>query len=216
MIRTSAKTIRRTSMSESKRFSHTTEAVLIVLILAAALALLHLTEATGVPLKSFEESDVIAIVTSLFVVAVFMERSIEAILTPVRAPDRQKIEQELEDIKNAAETDDSKKGDQIKKERELETYRLNTARRAYWLSFGFGLIISVVGIRTLEGLVNPEDFEALGDLHKTLFSFVDIVLTGGVIAGGSAAIDKIGRAISEFFSLKSATDEKPPANPGGQ
>jgi hypothetical protein len=149
----------------------------------------------------------------MFVVAVFMERSIEAILTPIRAPDRQIIEQELEDIERASENDDDKKQQQIIKERELATYKLNTARRAYWLSFGFGLIISLVGIRTLAGLVNPEDLEALSDIHRTLFSFVDIVLTGGVIAGGSAAIDKIGRAISEFFNLRSATDAKPPASP---
>ena len=200
-------------MSDSKRFSHTTEVVFVVLILAAALALLYYTKSTGISFKSFTESDVLAIITSMFVVAVFMERSIEAILTPIRAPDRQKIEQELEDIRRAAETDDSKKAQRVEKERELETYRLNTAQRAYWLSFGFGLIISVVGVRTLAGLVNPDDLKALGDIHRTLFSFVDIVLTGGVIAGGSAAIDKIGRAISEFFNLKSATDAKPPANP---
>ena len=200
-------------MSESKTFPHAREAVFLVLILTVALALLYYTKATGVPFKSFTESDVLAIITSMFVVAVFMERSIEAILTPIRAPDRQKIEQELEGIKRAAETDDSEKGEQIKKEHELQLYKLNTAKHAYWLSFGFGLIISVVGIRTLAGLVNPDDLKALGDIHRTLFSFVDIILTGGVIAGGSAAIDKVGRAISEFFNFKSATDANPPANP---
>jgi hypothetical protein len=199
-------------MTETKNISHKSEVFFVVLILVVALALLYYTKAIGVPFRSFAESDVLAIITSLFVVAVFMERSIEAILTPVRAPDRQKIEQELTDIKKAAETDDSKKEAQIEKERELQTYKLNTAQRAYWLSFGFGLIISIVGIRTLAGLVNPEDLKALGDLHQTLFSFVDIILTGGVIAGGSAAIDKIGRAISGFFKLRSATDEKPSAN----
>ncbi len=195
-------------MSETKRFSHTTGAIFVVLILAATFALLYYTKATGVPFKSFTESDVLAIITSMFVVAVFMERSIEAILIPVRAPDRQKLEQELEDIG----TDDSKKGKQIEKERELQTYKLNTAKYANWLSICFGLIISVVGIRTLAGLVNPDDLKALGDIHRTLFSFVDIVLTGGVIAGGSAAIDKIGRKISESFKLTAATDEKAKEN----
>ena len=40
-----------------------------------------------------------------------------------------------------------------------------------------------------------------------LFTFIDVVLTGGVIAGGSAAIDKIGRKISGFYNLKSATNQ---------
>ena len=56
----------------------------------------------------------------MFVVAVFMESAIKAILVPVRAPDRQKIAQELADIKRAAETDDTKKEVQIAKECELE------------------------------------------------------------------------------------------------
>lgn len=191
-----------------KRFTHKTEAVFVGLVLLAIFALLYYTQATGVRFKSFTESDVLAIVTTMFVVAVFMERSVEAILTPVRAPDRQRIEQELEDIRKVAESDDSKKKEQMAKEHELERYRLNTAQRAYWLSFGFGLIISIVGIRTLEGLVDPGALNDLGKMHHTLFSFVDVVLTGGVIAGGSAAIDKIGRAISEFFKLKSRADSK--------
>jgi hypothetical protein len=78
-------------MPEAKKFSHTTEAIFIVLILGAALALLYYTKATGVPFKTFTQSDVLSIITSMFVVAVFMERSIEAILTPIRSPDRQEI-----------------------------------------------------------------------------------------------------------------------------
>lgn len=154
-------------MSESKKFSYAKEVVFVVLILA----LLYYTKATGVLFKSFVESDVLAIITSMFVVAVFMERLVAAILTPVRAPDRQKIEREIEDIKRAVETDKSKKGEQVEKENELQLYKLNTAKHANWLSFGFGLIISVVGIRTLAGLVNPDDLKALGDIHRTLFSY---------------------------------------------
>ena len=195
-------------MLNKKRFGHKTAVGLVVVIFCAVFALLYFTKATGVPFKSIGETDVLAIITSMFVVAVFMERSIEAILTPVRVPDRQKIERELEDCQRAAKTDETKKKDVIAKQRELDTYRLKTAQRAYWLSFSFGLVISLVGIRTLAGLVEPEELKKLGDLHQTMFSFVDIILTGGVIAGGSAAINKIASAISTFFKLKSATDSK--------
>ena len=188
------------------RFTHKTEAIIVILLIVVVLVLQYYSKATGIPFKLFTQSDVLAIITSMFVVAVFMERSIEAILTPVRAPDRQKIEQELEDIRKAAETDDSKKDGQRAKERELEVYKLETAQRAYWISFVFGLVISLVGVRTLAGLVDPEALKTLGAIHRTLFSCVDIVLTGGVIGGGSAAIDKIGRGISSYFNLKSATE----------
>ncbi len=199
-------------MFNQKRFGHKTAVGLVVVIFSVVFTLLYFTKATGIPFKSIQETDVLAILTSMFVVAVFMERSIEAILTPVRVPDRQKIERDLEDCQRAAKTDETKANDVIAKQRELETYRLKTAQRAYWLSFSFGLIISLVGIRTLAGLVEPEEVEKLGDLQRTMFEFVDIILTGGVIAGGSAAINKIASAISNFFKLKSATDSKFPNN----
>jgi hypothetical protein len=195
-------------MLGKRSFGHRTAVGLVIVILGIVFALLYFTKAPGIPFKPIQKTDVLAIITSMFVVAVFMERSIEAILTPVRVPDRQKIERELEDCEREAKNDESKESEVIAKQRELATYRLKTAQRAYWLSFSFGLIISLVGIRTLAGLVDPEQFEKLDDLHRTMFSFVDIILTGGVIAGGSAAINKIARAISEFFKLKSATDSK--------
>jgi uncharacterized membrane protein YkgB len=119
-----------------------------------------------------------------------MTRSVESMPTLIQAHDRQKIEQELEDIRKTAETDEGKKNEQRIKERELEQYKLSTIQRAYWLSFVFGLTISLVGIRTLAGLVEPNALAELGGIHSTLFSFVDTVLTGGVIAGGSATISK--------------------------
>lgn len=259
-------------MSEHKRFSHKTEVVFVIGILAVALVTLWITKATGLPFKSFTESDVLSIIASLFVIAVFMERSVEAILTPIRAPDRQKIEKELNDLPDrqkiekkindlnelfkALKKDDNKtelrekiekelndlnedlealKKDDNEKEwketkTELAVYKLNTARYAYWLSFVFGIIISLFGVRTLAGLVEPEALESLKttlyvqepfcnyqyicdkiqktfwNRHYYYFSGADIILTGGVIAGGSAAIDKIGRTISRFFNLRSAVD----------
>jgi low affinity Fe/Cu permease len=192
------------------RFQHRKEALLILLILIAVFGLLFYGNPTFLPFKSFTETDVLAIVTSLFVVAVFMERSVEAILIPVRTPDRKKREQKLEVVRREAETDDSKKVELLKLEQDLENYKMVTAQRALWISFVFGLLISLVGVRTLAGLVEPDSLKTLGDMHRSLFAFVDIVLTGGVIAGGSAAIDKIGRKISKYFKLSSVTDSNTP------
>lgn len=202
------------SNNTGKRFPHITEIAIVVLLFGTILALLYYSKAIDIPFKSFTESDILTIITSIFVVAVFMERSVEAILIPVRAPDRQRIEQELEDLRKAVKTDDSKNNELRIKERELEQYRLSTSRCAYWLSFVFGLVISLAGIRTLSGLVDPKALAGLGEVQRMLFSLVDIVLTGGVIAGGSAAIDKIGRGISGYFNLRSAADPKPPVQPG--
>ena len=197
--------IKNATSSTPKRFKHKKEALLIILILATVFGLLYIGKFPYLPFKTFTESNVLAIVTSLFVVAVFMERSVEAILVPIRTPDRKTIEQELKVIQQAVGLDD-KKPELLSKVQELENYKMVTAKRALWISFGLGLLISLVGVRTLAGLVDPGALCELGNIHSSLFSFVDIVLTGGIIAGGSAAIDKIGRKISENLKLKSATD----------
>ena len=191
-----------TSANTVTRFQHREEALFIILILVAFFGLLYYSTPPFLPFKSIAETDVLAIVTSLFVIAIFMERSVEAILIPVRIPDRKKIEHKLKKAKK----DDSKKIELLALEQQLENYRMVTAQRALWISFVFGLLISLVGVRTLAGLVDPGALEKLGKLHSFLFSFVDIVLTGGVIAGGSTAIDKIGRKIRTYFNLGSVTD----------
>ncbi len=201
-------TVENTAQKNSKRFKHRKEALLVVLICTAVFGLLYFAKPTFLPFKSFAESNVLAIVTSLFVVAVFMERSVEAFLIPIRTSDRKKIEQELTVIREKSETDDSQKPALLAKKQELENYKLVTAKLAIWTSFGFGLLISLVGVRTLAGLVEPSAFAEFGTMHYSIFSFVDIILTGGVIAGGSAAIDKIGRKISHNLKLTSTIDSK--------
>jgi hypothetical protein len=196
------------------RFAHWKEAIIVLLLLIVVYCLLSKINTSNMSFKKITESDVLAVIASLFVVAVFMERTVEAILSPIRSPDRQKIEHEIEDINHVIESlkpntpSDAVTQKLVNKKHELDLYNLRTAKRASWLSFGFGLVISFVGVRALSGLIEPTEFKNLDQLNKNLFSFVDVVLTGGVIAGGSAAIDKIGRAISQFYNLKSATDTK--------
>ena len=197
--------------AEKKERSNKKEAVIVAALFATVIALLYYIKPTNIPFRSFTQSDVLTIVTSISVVAIFMERSIAAILIPIRAPARQKIEQKLESLKPSDEDNDTIDAETEikirKKEHELAAYKLQTAQRAYWLSFGFGLAISLVGVRTLAGLVEPEYLKNLAEtkqLHYTFFSFVDIVLTGGVISGGSAAVDMIGRKISTSFDFNSA------------
>ena len=72
------------TLHHAKRFEHRTEVHIVILILVAVFGLLYFGKLTFLPFKFFTESDVLAIVTSLFVVAVFMERSVEAIHSNTR------------------------------------------------------------------------------------------------------------------------------------
>lgn len=52
------------------------------------------------------------------------------------------------------------------------------------IGFVFAVLISAAGVRTLESLVTPPD----GGGQEALFHAVDIVLTAGLLAGGSNAL----------------------------
>ena len=54
-----------------------------------------------------------------------------------------------------------------------------------------GIIISSLWIRTLNQLVTTESIQSLPSLQSSAFRFIDVLLTGGLIAGGSDGIHKI-------------------------
>lgn len=192
-----------------RRKQDTTELLVIALLCSLMFTLLYFFGWRAVPFKDFSQSALLEIVTSLLVVSVFAERAVEAFLIPVRTPERQKIEQDIGRLKTAAAEGSPPDAELLKalkeKEYELDAYRLCTARHAYWTSFALGLAVSLAGVRALSGLV---DAEKITGLHSAFFNLVDIVITGGVIAGGSAAIDKMGRRISTTLQLTSATSSK--------
>ncbi|WP_185230313.1 hypothetical protein [Teredinibacter franksiae] len=189
--------------------THIFEAIGIVVILLLTFLSIAVGNFFPIEFKAISDSDIAAIVASMFVISVFMERSIEAILVPVRAPDRQILKQEIARLQglDSSSSNNSDIEALKEKENEFELYRLGTAKRAYWISFVFGLLISLVGVRVLSGFVDLDTADHLTQVQANLFTFIDVVLTGGVIAGGSAAIDKIGRKISGFYNLKSATNQ---------
>ena len=189
--------------------THILEAIGIAVILLLTFLSIAVGNFFPIEFKAISDSDIAAIVASMFVISVFMERSIEAILVPVRAPDRQILKQEIARLKGLDPSSSNNSDIEAlkEKENEFELYRLGTAKRAYWISFVFGLLISLVGVRVLSGFVDLDTVDHLTQVQANLFMFIDVVLTGGVIAGGSAAIDKIGRKISGFYNLKSATNQ---------
>jgi hypothetical protein len=183
---------------------------LMLLALFTIALVLFLGKFVSLPFKSsfLWQGEMLDMVTALVVIAIFAERSVEVVLVTVRTPQRQRIEYQISQLQALSETrtDDEKLAHRLcEKVYELDVYKLGTARFAHWLSFFFGLLISLAGIRALSALVDPETLKIIQNstLHGTFFGAVDVIVTGGVIAGGSAAIDKMGRKIRKTFDLNS-------------
>lgn len=179
----------------------------LLLVCGGLAIVLHWGQFSALTFKDLSIMDgaLTSILTSLFVVAVFAERSVEVVLISGRTPGRQQIEEQIKRLQ-AKGGDDVVSLRRLAEEQErLDAYRLDTARQAHCLSFAFGVMISLVGVRALSGLVDESGLEGA---QKTVFALVDVIVTGGVIGGGSAVVDKIGRKIRQAFDLNSATDSK--------
>ncbi|MEH2113491.1 hypothetical protein [Nostoc sp.] len=86
------------------------------------------------------------------------------------------------------------------KERQKTAYKSDTRIIALWTSLLFGLLISAIGIRSIEPLVvidldNP--------IQVVIFRCLDALLTGGLIAGGSEGIHKLIKVFLDFMEATS-------------
>jgi hypothetical protein len=123
----------------------------------------------------------------LYIVALFVERSLEVLLKAWRQSGKSRLEEQVrtaeEDGRAAAET-------------ELREYRAGTQRRALLAGLTLGLLVSLSGVRFLGPIF---DLAAASVFQQAVFRFTDIILTAGLIAGGSAAVHELMALIDDFL-----------------
>lgn len=76
-------------------------------------------------------------------------------------------------------------GPLIDESQELARYKAETRLLAFLVSVVLGAIVAVMGVRALGMFVDPGEFEDLREAQRRLFHALDVVLTTGLIAGGS-------------------------------
>jgi hypothetical protein len=85
-------------------------------------------------------------------------------------------------------------------ERQRLAYKSNTRIIALWTSLLCGLLISAIGIRSLEPLII---LDANNPIQIIIFRCLDALLTGGLIAGGSEGIHKFTQVFTDFLEATS-------------
>jgi hypothetical protein len=81
----------------------------------------------------------------------------------------------------------------------LSAYKSQTRKFAMWTALLVGWLISGVGIRSLDALVQPVQGALYSGVQSLLLHVLDVFLTGGLIAGGSDGIHKITQLFSTYF-----------------
>ncbi len=126
----------------------------------------------------------------LYIVALFVERALEVLIKAWRQGGRILLEEEIR-----SETDDQEKAG---KEKELEQYKAGTQRRALLAGFTLGILVSLAGVRLL-GPIFDVSGSATSEFQAAVFQFADIVITAGLIAGGSVTIHELMALIDDFL-----------------
>jgi hypothetical protein len=84
-------------------------------------------------------------------------------------------------------------------EQARSAYKATTRKIALWTALVFGLLISGVGVRSLDTLVQPVQGSLYSGIQSLVFRCLDVLLTGGLIAGGSDGIHKITQLFTTYF-----------------
>lgn len=160
--------------------------------------------------KEFNASDILQLLTILFLVAMLAERALEIFVGTWRSPGATQLElavSNLEDeiarLQQLAAPDPRALADARaaleKARRQERQYRCVTRQVVLWVGLGLGLMVSAVGCRALEVLVDPV-LSGWSPAQGTAFRLVDVLLTGGVIAGGSEGIHRIATVFDNFMT----------------
>lgn len=151
------------------------------------------------PLTFHETSKVGSILLPILFMSLLLERSLDVFLTATRQADSQKLEREIQDLtakifdENGVLNDENSSELAVlteKKER-LAQRRFETRLLALWVSLYAGVLLGCIGFRTLGGLIPPESLAGLGPVRYAIFRVCDLLLTGGVIAGGGEGVHKL-------------------------
>jgi hypothetical protein len=169
---------------------------LLWLLIIIVLVLTIIFYPKNLPFWQFNVTDVVILLVSLFLVAAFIERAVEVVIVVWRDKGRKQLEKVLylERLKTEkAKKDGSREITRAEEEatKKLENYKAETGSTAMPLAFVLGIIISALGIRALQPLVDPAVFKTLTMAQKTLFTGIDTLITGALLGGGSKGIHEI-------------------------
>jgi hypothetical protein len=152
-----------------------------------------------VPFRSDISPTLIAgILMPLAVVALFMERALEVLLTPWR---HNTVDQFLVQMKSA-ESAGVPTADLAEK---LTLHKSETRELAFLAGLALGTVVSAAGVRSLQPLIDTQQFTSLSSLQRNTLAGIDVVMTAALLAGGS---DGLHRIVSMFTTFFDRTKEK--------
>jgi hypothetical protein len=155
----------------------------------------------NVNFHEFPKENVIGLLTGLIVIALFIERAVEVFLTPWRGTTCVKMTKKVKYEKAILQKENPDSGPTLTEaESELLEFKGRTRTLAFLTALALGMTISASGVRGLGSLMDTKGCSAV-------FTALDVVLTGALLAGGADGLHKIVSVFTSYMD-KSAENTK--------
>jgi hypothetical protein len=184
--------------------------VVAVILLAAGLLLAAFTGALG--MKEVTLTRVRELLQALFVVALFVERSLEVFIIAWRGPesaarvsDARSAKREVATLAAAGAIGTAPYLSAVsilaQAEKERDVFDAETKRIRLIAALVVGVLIAASGMRSFETFVQlrATNTTLVEHIAGSLFNISNVLITGGLIGGGSDLINKILKVITEFL-----------------
>jgi len=160
-----------------------------------------------------------SILATLMLIAGFIERAVEVVITPWRDPEAKRlravhvakmaVQSTTQKLPGATpqQVQDATK-DQTSAREDLNAYKGQTTRYAFAVAFMFSLVAAMVGVRALWPFLSA-DTHAMDAFHaatlgqKNTFIVFDVVLSATLMTGGADGIHSVVSAFTSFFDASS-------------
>ena len=185
-----------------KGVEHKPYKIVLVVLIAALATLAIVLRPRSIPLWPFLQ-EIFVVLVVLFLVSLFIERTVEVLMVVWREKGKQELKSDLALARNNSGGRGGKNAHRMTvKEKDatknLEIYRAETKTVAIPTAFVLGILVSVLGFRVLQPIVDPVSFGALPSVQMSMFTGMDVLITGALIGGSSKGIHEI---IEAFLNM---------------
>lgn len=148
--------------------------------------------------------------TVLIIVALFVERSLEVYKLFYFSPEKERLitqlaQARLEWQSSLGDVTEDERAQAAKlrllnEEERLRVYKNHTRQNLLRTAIVFGLLLGLAGVRSLEFVFTfPVPESVLEIFRLYLFRVLDVILTAGLIAGGSEGIHSVIKKLNSLF-----------------
>jgi len=152
-------------------------------------------------------SNILSILTTYMILILVIERLAEVLVTGPREFRKMLMLKRLDVAQKELMNGNSNNYKKVKKLNDkIHIYRDKTRKATLMVNFIFGFLLAFSGFRLLNILVL--DIESLNNIQISLFTSIDILLTAGLIAGGSKGMNLVSKSLRDWFNWNVNKEDK--------